>query len=244
MLADPGSLGNLFAVGDALFAPEFWAANGEIVPANSGRGSAWFIHSGPSHWVLRHYRRGGYAARLSSDRYLYLGESRVRAFAEFRLLATLVRRGLPVPIPVAARYVRAGLTYRCDLIMQRLSDARPVSNWLASTALCEEAWRAVGATIARLHHAGVDHADLNAHNILIDERGAVSVIDFDRGRLHARGGGAWAARNLDRLRRSLEKIARPPAQDRFSSRAWESLLAGYSSAHPSPSPIRSAQTGS
>ena len=40
--------------------------------------------------------------RISKDRYLWTGERRVRAFAEWRLLAHLAEAGLPVPKPVAA----------------------------------------------------------------------------------------------------------------------------------------------
>src|SRR6202041_2660481 len=167
----------------------------------AGRGSAWFIASGERQWVLRHYRRGGFIARLSPDRYVWAGEDRVRAFAEWRLLDIMRQRGLPVPKPVAARYQREGPCYRCDLITERIVDAEPLSSVLARGALAESAWRAVGAAVARLHHAGVDHADLNAHNVLLDADGAVSVIDFDRGRLRAPG--IWVTRNLGRLRHSL-----------------------------------------
>jgi len=228
MLADPAHLGNSpDAAGETLFEPQFWAARGALIAAGSGRGAVWFIASGPQSWVLRHYRRGGFMARISLDRYLWTGESRVRAFAEYRLLAGLVRRGLPVPVPIAARYQRDGMSYRCDLVMLRIADAVPLSSLLAETALSESAWRAIGATIARLHHSGVDHADLNAHNILLDRNGAVSIIDFDRARV--RGRGAWASRNLHRLRRSLTKVSRESPSDRFPSAAWGSLLAGYDS---------------
>ncbi|HLN49599.1 MAG TPA: 3-deoxy-D-manno-octulosonic acid kinase, partial [Steroidobacteraceae bacterium] len=173
MLADPAYLGNSpDAGGESLFEPHFWAARGELIGAGAGRGAVWFIASGSRSWVLRHYRRGGFMARISLDRYLWSGESRVRAFAEYRLLARLVRHGLPVPVPVAARYRRDGMSYRCDLIMLRIADAVPLSSLLAEAALSESAWRAIGATIARLHRSGVDHADLNAHNILLDRNGA------------------------------------------------------------------------
>jgi len=229
MLVDPASLGALLdGAGEALFEPQFWASRGQLTAVDAGRGAAWFIESGPDRWVLRHYRRGGFMARLSADRYLWAGEARVRAFAEYRLLGHLAQGGLPVPRPVAARYRRDGLSYRCDLIVERIQDARPMSTVLAAGALSEAAWRAVGAGIARLHRSGVDHADLNAHNILLDGRGGVSVIDFDRGRV--RGRGAWTVRNLARLRRSLTKISRNLAPDRFSPEAWKSLLAGYESA--------------
>jgi 3-deoxy-D-manno-octulosonic acid kinase len=117
------------------------------------------------------------------------------------------------------------LFYRCDLITQRIVNADPLSAALAQGALPEPLWRAVGATVARLHRAGVDHADLNAHNILLDVTGAVRVIDFDRGRLRAQG--TWASRNLRRLRRSLAKISRDLPSGRFSDETWDWLMAGY-----------------
>ncbi len=86
-------------------------------------------------------------------------------------------------------------------------------------------WRAVGAAVARLHRHGVDHADLNAHNILLDAAGTVSVIDFDRGQLRAPG--AWTSRNLARLKHSLQKIAAAMPPDRFTPASWAELLAGY-----------------
>jgi 3-deoxy-D-manno-octulosonic acid kinase len=240
MLADPDSLGRLTDAGfDALFEPTFWARRGELVDVTGGRGAAWFIAAAPHQWVLRHYRRGGFVARLSTDRYLWAGEEHVRAFAEWRLLQELTRRELPVPKPIAARYRREGIFYRCDLITQRISDAHPLSAALSLGPLPEGNWRDIGAAVARLHAAGADHADLNAHNILLDGGGAVSVIDFDRGRLRAPGEqragaqwrvGAWRSRNLSRLHRSLAKVTRDLPPDRFSAAAWEWLLAGYASA--------------
>jgi 3-deoxy-D-manno-octulosonic acid kinase len=236
MLADPAALGNpADAAGEVLFEPQYWAARGELLAAEAGRGAAWFIASAGRSWVLRHYRRGGLMARLSQDRYVWTGEARVRAFAEYRLLARMAGCGLPVPKPVAARYRRQGLCYRCDLIMLRIADALPLSAKLADAALGEGAWRAIGATIARLHQSGVDHADLNAHNILLDRNGAVSIIDFDRARLRRRG--PWTSRNLLRLHRSLVKVSRRSPAGRFSHAAWASLLEGYETCGADGAPL-------
>ena len=109
----------------------------------------------------------------------------------------------------------------------RIPDARPLSAVLAVAPLQEGTWRDVGAAVAQLHAAGADHADLNAHNILLDGGGAVSLIDFDRGRLRTPGG--WTSGNLSRLRRSLVKVARELPPGRFSAAAWDWLLAGYAS---------------
>jgi 3-deoxy-D-manno-octulosonic acid kinase len=226
MLSDPACIGNLPQdAEESLFDPEFWRARGELVAVTGGRGAAWFIASGARQWALRHFRRGGFIARFSRDGYVWAGEDKVRAFVEWRLLDLLTQRGLPVPKPVAARYSRAGFLYRCDLITQRITAAEPLSAVIAARALPEPLWYGVGATVARLHRAGVDHADLNAHNLLLDARGQVSVIDFDRGRM--RTPGEWRARNLQRLRRSLLKVARSLPAGRFTADAWSAVLAGY-----------------
>lgn len=232
MLADPADLGNVAGVAmpdERWFEPGFWAARGELAEVSRGRGSAWFVAADPGQWALRHYRRGGLIARVAADRYVWSGEARVRAFAEWRLLAALMRRGLPVPQPIAARYQRAGLAYRCDLLTRRVRGALPLSVRLEEAALALRAWRGVGATVARFHAAGVDHADLNAHNILIDEADSVTLIDFDRGRLRPPGAapGAWAARNIARLQRSLDKVARALPAGRYGAAEWRWFLDGY-----------------
>jgi 3-deoxy-D-manno-octulosonic acid kinase len=233
MLADPNGLGNpLKSAAESLFDPNYWSARGELESVSGGRGSAWFIGPAPQPWVLRHYRRGGFIARVSVDRYWWMGEDRVRAFAEWRLLDHLVGKGLRVPKPAAAGYRREGATYRCDLITERITGAQTLSAALASGPIEERTWRAIGAAVARLHGQGVDlngqgvdHADLNAHNILLDGDAAVSVIDFDRARL--RFPGAWTAGNLQRLRRSLLKISAALPPGRFTDAAWAQILAGY-----------------
>ena len=229
MLADPHSLGNAqIAASETLFDPDFWAARAELAAVTGGRGSAWFVGSAAHPWVLRHYRRGGFIARISEDRYWWSGENRVRSFSEWRLLHYLSERGLNVPRPVAAFYRRSGPAYRCDLITERIGPAQSLSAALRDGKIAAPVWRAVGATVARLHGQGVDHADLNAHNILLGAGGTVSVIDFDRGQL--RPTGAWTSRNLARLKRSLQKITSDMPADRFTAASWEELLSGYRAA--------------
>ena len=55
-----------------------------------------------------------------------------------------------------------------------------------------------------MHRAGLDHADLNADNLLFDRNGDGWVIDLDRGVFRTIGDG-WRQRNLSRLHRSLLK---------------------------------------
>jgi 3-deoxy-D-manno-octulosonic acid kinase len=179
-------------------------ARGAAKEGQGGRGSISYLRLGDAQLVLRRYLRGGLVAKLSRDRYLWLGEERTRAFREFRLLARLLELALPVPRPVAARYRRDGLTYRGELVTNLLPDAEPLAaRWLAGRARRED-WERAGRCIRRFHDAGVQHADLNANNIMMGAESGVWLLDFDRGRL--REPGLWRERVLARLARSLEKI--------------------------------------
>ncbi len=213
--------------GAELFDVEHWRAEGSLQEIAGGRASIAVVGSGEQRWVLRHYRRGGLIARISRDRYFWLGEARTRSFAEWRLLAELRRRGLPVPAPVAARYVRGALTYTADLITEYLPDCRTLADAITGAQLPAEQWSIVGKTIAAFHREGVHHADLNAHNILIEHAVAprVYLLDFDRGRIEARG--SWEQDVLARLRRSLEKTKAQRSAVAFTAEQWAWLMAGY-----------------
>ncbi|HKQ16361.1 MAG TPA: 3-deoxy-D-manno-octulosonic acid kinase [Steroidobacteraceae bacterium] len=208
--------------GAEVFDVEHWRRQGALQEMAGGRASIAIVGAGAERWVLRHYRRGGFIARFSRDRYFWLGESRTRSFAEWRLLAELRRQGLPVPAPVAARYVRGALTYRADLITEHLPDTRTLADAITGAELPRESWEAIGRTLARFHRAGVHHADLNAHNILLGQDSAVHVLDFDRGRIEPRG--AWEQDVFARLRRSLEKIKGQRSSVAFGDEQWNWLL--------------------
>ncbi|HUD40475.1 MAG TPA: 3-deoxy-D-manno-octulosonic acid kinase [Dokdonella sp.] len=191
-----------------------------------GRGGVALVDTPAGRGVLRHYRRGGLAARFSADRYLWLGLERTRAFREFRLLMHLRAAGLAVPAPLAARVQREGLRYRADLVTGLIADARTLAETIHDGRADGDLAARIGQAIARLHGAGCWHADLNAHNVLIDATGTVWLIDFDRGRLRAPALG-WQQQNLARLHRSLEKIGARRQSAAFDARFWHPLLAAY-----------------
>lgn len=212
------------------FELETLRAQGAVTDAQGGRGSISFIRLGDARLVLRRYLRGGLAARLSKDRYFWLGEERTRAFREFRLLAQLLELALPVPRPVAARYRHDLLTYRGELVTQLLPDAESLAQrWLAGRA-CRDDWECAGRCIRRFHDAGVQHADLNAHNIMLDDHGGAWLLDFDRGRM--REPGPWREAVLERLSRSLRKIGTAVAGDDSGWREGFGLLKAAHDASP------------
>src|SRR5690606_19451598 len=90
------------------FDPAYPALAAEPV-TEGGRQAAWFVRCGSHDGVLRRYRRGGLAARVSDDRYIWAGLGQVRSLNEFDVLRSLYEAGLPVPRPFAAAYWRHGL---------------------------------------------------------------------------------------------------------------------------------------
>jgi len=211
--------------GWGLFDRDRWRARGALIAHTGGRGSIHFIEDGHRSWALRRYLRGGLAARVAHERFLYCGEDRTRSFLELRLLATLRQKGLPVPAPVAAGYRRGTCTYIAELITGRLAGAASLIEVLRAGRMNAARWAAIGRCLRRFHDAGVQHADLTANNIMLGEAGEVWVLDFDRGRLRAPG--AWRDRVLDRLARSLAKIT----ADRIE---WRQGFAVLRAAHDVP----------
>jgi 3-deoxy-D-manno-octulosonic acid kinase len=224
---------------ERVFDPLWWAEHGTLEEVTGGRASIALLRHEGQCWVLRHYRRGGFMARISTDRYLWTGQARVRAFAEWRLLARMQALKLPVPTPIAARYERRGPYYTADLITEFV----PQTQTLAAAMRAEvhqNVWRSIGSTLASFHAQGVHHADLNANNVLL--KGAsgawsdaavanvevadaeVYVIDFDRGRIRSRG--AWEAQVLARLRRSLDKVSAQLGRT-FDEQHWCWVMEGY-----------------
>ena len=212
----------------------YWRARGSLKGEAQGRGSTLFFGFQDGEYVLRHYRRGGMVARLVTDRYIWTGLRNSRPWREWHLLAAAYEQGLPVPKPFAARLIKNGMFYTADLITHRIAGGVPLAESLTAGRQGQAIWRNIGRIIRRFHDAGIEHADLNAHNILLAGDKAF-LIDFDRGRMHAGNNfqkrmDRWRRRNLQRLLRSLNKLGRQRQTFHFSSGDWRHLLEGYGAA--------------
>ncbi|MDR3446079.1 3-deoxy-D-manno-octulosonic acid kinase [Dyella sp.] len=213
-------------VEDDWFEPEAWRERGALRQQSGGRGGVAIIDTSAGECVLRHYRRGGMVAKLMGDRYLWNGADHTRSFMEFRLLARIAALGLPSAPPVACRYRRHGLFYSADLITRRITHAQTLAECLASGRLDGEMAELVGALVARFHRAGIWHADLNAHNVLVTDD-ELYLIDFDRGR-QREPADSWQQANLQRLRRSLVKLgAASQGEAVFEELLWKPLVYRY-----------------
>ena len=136
---------------------------------------------------------------------------------EFDLLLHLHELSLSAPRPYACRVKRKGMLYQASLVTYRLTGRTLAQRLLADGCLARDSdsnsrlWRQIGHVIARFHSEGVYHADLNAHNIMIDDDNQIALLDFDRGALKALPGNpaeqGWCVQNMRRLQRSLGKLA-------------------------------------
>ena len=215
-----------------LFQPQALHERKLVRLRTKGRRSAYVFAFGNREYVLRHYWRGGLIGRLVADRYLWLGRERSRPLREWQLLQALYAASLPVPRPAALRIERCGPTYRADLITERLPSTDTLADRLEQAPLDASVWRQIGVTISRLHRRGAYHADLNARNILLGaEPGEIHVIDWDRGELR-RPAASWQQANLDRLRRSLDKLSGLLTPFHFRAQDFEVLRAGYATPDP------------
>jgi len=212
---------------EARFKPQEWLHAEPVTGAlgSAGRGSTMYVGNVPRQFVLRHFRRGGLLGKFVRDTYLWTGADKTRSFREWRLLAKLADAGLRVPRPAAARYCRKGIFYKADLITVRIPNVQALSVCIRERAQDEKFWMSVGASIRQFHAAGVYHADMNAHNLQIDDQGQLWMLDLDRGRLLA--AGPWQQKTLARLHRSLEKIKAIDPQVHYSRENWEQVLEGY-----------------
>jgi tRNA A-37 threonylcarbamoyl transferase component Bud32 len=193
--------------------------------STQGRSQAHFFHYAGRDMVLRHFHRGGLVGRVNRDRYLRMGAAQSRPLREFDLLQHMRNAGLPVPLPVAARYVPIGPFYRADIITQRIPNAAPLQEVLQKRALPALVWADIGAQVRNLHQQGIFHSDLNCRNILMDQEDRVWFIDFDK--CDRRAPGTWVRANLDRLERSLKKSAARTAAFHWGDKDWADFLAGY-----------------
>ena len=220
--------------GASQFEPAWYQQHQSLRGQAQGRGAAYFItlldtSNGKLDCVLRHYRRGGWMARLTDDKYFWNGLEQTRAWREWNLLRAMVEKQLPVPRPLAARVRHRGWHYTADIITQEIAMAQSLAALLAKEEMRDELWRRLGHTLRQFHQHGIYHADLNAHNILLNNKEQFYLIDFDKGEQRAPA-RAWRQANIERLHRSLQKLRlQNPQSFHFSLHHWGALLQAYSS---------------
>lgn len=214
---------------DSCFDPEYWKRIGKIIGSAQGRGITWFVQTEQMPAALRHYRRGGLFGKIISDTYWFTGWEKTRSFQEFILLEHLIKQGVHVPQPIAARAMKKWCCYQADILTQKIPNAQDLVKRLQLNSIGPTLYRKIGQEVKKLHQANVNHTDLNIHNILVDTNNKVWIIDFDKCYIEKSGNGfSWKQSNLERLLRSFKKeqVKRQIHWDQESD--WQALQLGYS----------------
>jgi 3-deoxy-D-manno-octulosonic acid kinase len=209
-----------------------WAdAAGAVVLAR-GRGAVHAVPApltgpdGRDRWVVRRYRRGGWAAPLG-DRYVARGAT--RPLRELGASVAARARGVRTPAVVAGAAYRAGAVYRADLVTEEIADVRSLADLLRDSAdddVDEGLLRRTGRAVGALEGARIVHADASAGNFLLGGEGPAWVVDLDRCTILPQG----ARRPAERMRRRLERSLRKICAERgrlVSAAGWSALRAGY-----------------
>lgn len=216
-----------------MLSPSYWQQQNSVTGSAQGRGTTWFVAYNDNNniqhdWVLRHYYRGGLIGKINNDTYWFSGLESTRAAREFALLRHMKTLQLPAPEPVAYRVIQHGLCYKADLLSSRIQNAQDLVAILSKEALVADVWQRIGATIKRFHHHGIYHHDLNSHNILLDDKEQVFLIDFDRCELRTNPVNTrWKQENMARLHRSFLKELNKLAQFYFTEENWQVLMQAY-----------------
>jgi Mn2+-dependent serine/threonine protein kinase len=208
---------------EALFDAQAWPTHSAL---NEGRGTVHFVSDERGSFLLKPFLRGGLVAKFVKDRYVFTGLLRTRMAREWSALRTLRQCNLPVPLPVATCVTRKGLFYEGSTLYERIPKATSFREHLLRGTATADLFAAVGKMLAVFHNKGVFHPDLNAGNILVAED-ALYLIDFDRFNACLQRSDARVVANLERLKRSLEKLA-VLDQDLLNDN-WQALLEGHQS---------------
>lgn len=210
------------------FEIEFWQQKNAVLGKALGRGITWFVQTDTLPAALRHYHRGGLIAKLNKDNYLFTGFNNTRAKKEYELLQYMHENGLAVPKPLAARAIRKGIFYQADILVEKIQDAKDLVARLKTSALTGLDYQKIGKLVRKMHDLGINHSDLNIHNILLDAKGEFWLIDFDKCSKCA--GNGWKNANLERLLRSFRKELYKE-QIKWQEANWNDLMIGYSNAN-------------
>ncbi|MEY8214013.1 MAG: 3-deoxy-D-manno-octulosonic acid kinase [Colwellia sp.] len=215
-----------------MLSPQYWQAKRAVMGSAQGRGTTWFVRyvsntKSEQHWVLRHYYRGGLIGKMVKDSYWFSSQKNTRAAREFDLLTYMQSLKLPAPKPIAYKVVKHGFFYQADLLSSRIEHAQDLVAILSKKAITQVLWQKIGTTIRRFHNNNIYHHDLNTHNILINEKEQVFLIDFDRGEIRDASQKSWQQANMARLQRSLNKELNRLDNFHFTNDNWQFLLKGY-----------------
>jgi tRNA A-37 threonylcarbamoyl transferase component Bud32 len=174
-----------------------------------GRGKVLLIKEKGGEVAVRKYRHGGLLRGLTGDCFFF----GARPFQELAVTEEVKSAGVPtLQIQTAIMERGWGGWYRGHLITKYQPSATDLISYLDKERESKKR-RAVitkaAQAVQKMHARGIYHADLHLKNFLVDEKkGRVLLIDFDKSKVFPHLDPSRRMKNLKRLDRSAEKLAR------------------------------------
>jgi 3-deoxy-D-manno-octulosonic acid kinase len=225
---------------DAAFARAGFGPENEIALPSSehaGRRPLGLLAIEDGSCLVRSYSHGGLVRWLTGRRFL---DAR-RPFAELSLSEMLRARGIATPEVVAARARRAPLVgWELDLATREVPDTEDLATLFSRLQRGEIQRRSLarllpelGRFLERAHSAGLDHADLQPANLLLEVsalHGAAPrywILDLDRSRLGPPLALEERGKNLGRLLRHVRRRQAESGSAELSQADLARVLVGY-----------------
>tara|TARA_B100001989_G_C24445017_1_gene415994 strand:- start:58 stop:786 length:729 start_codon:yes stop_codon:yes gene_type:complete len=189
------------------------------------------------HWIKKHYFRKG-LMKFFGDNYLFAKLQNTRSFQEYSILKYLVKKNFNTCKPIIGWVSSNMISYKANLVVEKIEETKTLSATLISiyrggrdSSTISSGYYLLGKEVAKMHHHGVFHGDLNANNILVtreifnskdkDSKG-IYIIDFDKSKIQKISKKDISS-NINRLKRSLNKIGI------YNENDFQSFETGYKS---------------
>ena len=189
------------------------------------------------HWIKKHYFRKG-LMKFLGDNYLFAKLQNTRSFQEYSILKYLVKKNFNTCKPIIGWVSSNMISYKANLVVEKIEETKTLSATLISiyrgerdSSTISSGYYLLGKEVAKMHHHGVFHGDLNANNILVTREifystdkssKGVYIIDFDKSKIQKISKKDISS-NINRLKRSLNKIGI------YNENDFQSFETGYKS---------------
>jgi 3-deoxy-D-manno-octulosonic acid kinase len=157
--------------------------------------------------VVKHYRRGGWVARVNQKYYLRTGKTRCQA--EYEQMARAGRLGVNVPAPVTFAF-KGRFLYQGWLITREIANQQTLARLsLLAPGRLPAVMASLRRQVSKLVADGLWHVDLHPGNVLVDDRGRVFLVDFDKTRTFRGAKLQLLNKYRKRWRRAVKKHGLP-----------------------------------
>ena len=189
------------------------------------------------HWIKKHYFRKG-LMKFLGDNYLFAKLQNTRSFQEYSILKYLVKKNFNTCKPIIGWVSSNMISYKANLVVEKIEETKTLSATLISiyrgerdSSTISSGYYLLGKEVAKMHHHGVFHGDLNANNILVTREifhstdkssKGIYIIDFDKSKIQKISKKDISS-NINRLKRSLNKIGI------YNENDFQSFETGYKS---------------